>query len=325
MSIGETLARARSQAGLTIADVSARTRIREGLIRAIEHDDFTACGGHFYTRGHIRAIAAVVGTDAEALIRQYDAAHPSARPERLEDLPRRSTVRRRRRQGRAAGLVAAAVLLLTVIGFAAYKVTSGTAGAQRLAAAPSAAHQPTARATGPPGSARSSAAPSTKPASATPSARPSPTAPPVTDVTPVSATAFGPGGTSDGDDPQDASLALSGNLATPWHTDWYTTARFGNLQAGTGLLLDLGRTRTVSSAAIQLGKMPGADFQLRAGTTPADLVTVASESGAGGLVRLRLPVPVRAQYLLIWFTLLPPDGNGTYQAYVSAVTATVIR
>ena len=86
VSIGETLAAARSQAGLTIADVSARTRIREGLIRAIERDDFAACGGDFYTRGHIRALAAVVGTDAEALIRQYDAARPSARPERLEDL-----------------------------------------------------------------------------------------------------------------------------------------------------------------------------------------------------------------------------------------------
>jgi hypothetical protein len=40
-------------------------------------------------------------------------------------------------------------------------------------------------------------------------------------------------------------------------------------------------------------------------------------------VRLRLPSPVRARYLLIWFTALPPDDDGTYQAYVSAVTATV--
>jgi cytoskeletal protein RodZ len=323
VSIGETLARARGQAGLTIADVSARTRIREGLIRAIEHDDFAACGGDFYTRGHIRAIAAAVGTDGEALVRQYDAAHPSARPETLEDLPRRSTARRR--PGRAAGLAIAAVLLLAVIGFAADKLVSGTAGAQRLASSPSAARQPAARATGPPGSARPSTAPSVTPASATPSPRPSSTAVPVTDVRPVGATAFGPGGTSDGDDPHDASLALSGNSATPWHTDWYTTATFGNLQAGTGLLLDLGRTAAITGAAIRLGNIPGADFQLRAGTTPADLATVASDSSAGGLVRLRLSAPVRAQYLLIWFTLLPPDGNGTYQAYVSAVTATVIR
>jgi hypothetical protein len=231
----------------------------------------------------------------------------------------------RRRPGRAAGLVIAAVLTLAVIGFAASKVVAGIAGAQRPASSPSAGRQATARASGPPGSARPSAAPSVTAVSATPSARPSPTEVPVTAVTPVSATAFGPGGTSDGDNPQDASLALSGNPAAPWHTDWYATAAFGNLKAGTGLLLDLGRTLTITGAAIRLGNIPGADFQLRAGTNPADLATEASGSGAGGLVRLRLSSPVRAQYLLIWFTLLPPDDDGTYQAYVSAVTATVTR
>jgi hypothetical protein len=160
-------------------------------------------------------------------------------------------------------------------------------------------------------------------ASTTPAARPSATTVPVSNVTPVSATALGPGGTADGDNPQDARLALSGNPATPWRIYWYATAAFGNLKAGTGLLLDLGRTLTVTSAIIQLGNTPAAVLQLRAGTTPADLATVAGDSDASGLVRLRLRSPVRARYLLIWFTGLPSDGNGTYQAAVSAVTATV--
>jgi hypothetical protein len=237
-----------------------------------------------------------------------------------EDLPERPTARRR--PARAAGLALVAILLLAVIGFAAYKV-SGTVGAQRLASSPSAAPAATARAAGLSSSARPSAAPSVTSVSATPSARSAPTVVPVTAVTPVSATPFGPGGLSDGDNPQDAPLALSGNPATPWHTDWYSTATFAHLKAGTGLLLDLGRTLTITGATIRLGNTPGADFQLRAGTTPADLATAASDSGAGGLVRLRLPAPVRARYLLIWFTRLPPDGNGTFEAYVSAVTATV--
>ena len=75
MPIGETLAQARQQAGLTVAQVSARTRIRETIIRGIEDDDYSACGGDFYARGHIRAIARVIGTDSEPLIREYDAAH----------------------------------------------------------------------------------------------------------------------------------------------------------------------------------------------------------------------------------------------------------
>jgi hypothetical protein len=238
-----------------------------------------------------------------------------------EDLSRRPVARRH--PARAAGLAVAALLLLAVIGFAAYKV-SGTVGAQRLASSPSAGSRPATATAVQSASAAPSVASASATAAATASARPSSTAVSVTAVRPVSATPFGPGGTSGGDNPQDAALALSGNPATPWHTDWYGTPTFGQLKAGTGLLLNLGRARTVTGATIRLGNTPGATFQLRAGMTPAHLATAASDSGAGGLVRLRLPAPVRAQYLLIWFTRLPPAGNGTYEAYVSSVTATTV-
>ena len=98
MSIGDTLADARRQAGLTITQVSQRTRIRESIIRAIEQGDFSPCGGDFYARGHIRSIASVVGADPVPLIREYDEEHgpPTAmraaqvfEPARLPDLDRR--------------------------------------------------------------------------------------------------------------------------------------------------------------------------------------------------------------------------------------------
>jgi cytoskeletal protein RodZ len=290
---------------MTVADVAARTRIRETLIRAIEHDDFAMLGGDFYARGHIRAIAAVVGADAGALISEYDAEHPAAPPITLEDLPRRS-VARRWHQRRLMGFALATIVVLAVIAFASYKVAAGTTATT----APPPTHRSAA-----------SSAPSSTP-TPSPAASSAPAAQ-VSDVTPVTATAFGPGGASDGDNPGQASLALSGNPATPWHTNWYATALFGNDQDGTGLLLDLGSTRMVAGAQIQLGSITGASFQLRAGTTASDLVTVASAANAGGLVRLRLSSSVQARYLLIWFTLLPPDGNGTYQADISSVTATV--
>ena len=75
MSVGDALAQARSQAGLTIAQVSQRTRIRETIVRGIEHDDFSGCGGDFYARGHIRSIARVVGLDPDQLLHEYDATH----------------------------------------------------------------------------------------------------------------------------------------------------------------------------------------------------------------------------------------------------------
>ena len=145
--------------------------------------------------------------------------------------------------------------------------------------------------------------------------------PPVTSLAPVSAAAFGPGGTAQGDNPQNAGLALANNPATPWHTSWYTTARFGNLQTGTGLLLYLGRVVTVTNAQITLGRIPGANIELRAGNVPAlaDLRTVARATNAGGVVRLRLTGSVHGRYLLIWFTLLPPDSAGTFQASVYSI------
>ena len=75
MSIGDALAEARRQAGLTVTQVSQQTRIRESIIRAIEQGDFSSCGGDFYARGHIRSIAAAVGTDPAPLIREYDEEH----------------------------------------------------------------------------------------------------------------------------------------------------------------------------------------------------------------------------------------------------------
>lgn len=78
MGIGETLARAREEAGLSVEQVSRRTRVRETIIRGIERDDFQLCGGNFYARGHIRSIARVIGIDPEPIIQAYDDAHGGA-------------------------------------------------------------------------------------------------------------------------------------------------------------------------------------------------------------------------------------------------------
>src|SRR5262249_32663510 len=64
---------ARQRAGLTVAQVSEQTRIREAVIRGIERDDYCECGGDFYARGHIRSIAKAVRADPAPLVEEYDA------------------------------------------------------------------------------------------------------------------------------------------------------------------------------------------------------------------------------------------------------------
>ena len=123
MSIGDTLAEARRQAGLTITQVSQQTRIRESIVRAIEQGDFSPCGGHFYARGHIRSIAEVVGVDPVPLIREYDEEHPPGSMRASQIFEPATPIRIREPRNFHLGRVLA-VALLAVIGFGAYHVIS---------------------------------------------------------------------------------------------------------------------------------------------------------------------------------------------------------
>jgi hypothetical protein len=136
----------------------------------------------------------------------------------------------------------------------------------------------------------------------------------------VSIAAFGPDGTADGDNPALASQIFDVSTDQPWYSQWYATPEFGDLRSGTGLLLDMGETVTVRDVRLALGSEPGADVQVRAGSSPSvGLPVVASASGVGGDVRLTATAPARGRYVLIWFTRLPSDGHGHYQISVYSV------
>ena len=182
-----------------------------------------------------------------------------------------------------------------------------------------------------------SASPATSPKATASSARPtasagsSPTASPsLSSAVPpgptvalvvANATAFGPDGVSDGDNPGMASRVLNGGGA--WDSSWYATPEFGNMQSGTGILLDMGHAVTVNSIGLVLGAAAGTDVQVRVGDT-ADLdsmSTAASMSNAHGTLHLPLSSPASARYVLIWFTKLPLKSPGKYE--VSLYKATV--
>ncbi len=126
MSIGEDLAQARCRAGLSVTEVSQRTRIRQTIICGIEHDDYSACGGDFYARGHIRAIARAVGADPGPLIGEYDAAHPTPQAVMAADLfrPPAGPASHWRRHRRAWAVVLGLALAAPLV-FAAYHAVMG--------------------------------------------------------------------------------------------------------------------------------------------------------------------------------------------------------
>lgn len=126
MSIGDALADARRQAGLTITQVSQRTCIRETIIRGIERGDFSSCGGDFYARGHIRSIARAVGVDDEELIREYDAQHGAPQAIRAADVFEPATpikIKERRRPNWSLAMV---LVLAVIAGYGIYHVVSSS-------------------------------------------------------------------------------------------------------------------------------------------------------------------------------------------------------
>ena len=496
MSPGQALAAARREAGLTVAEVSQKTRIREAIIRGIEQDDYSGCGGDFYARGHIRAMARASGADPAPLIQEYDAAHrgpaadasdstdqfPAIRgpfeppivapaeptatyeslgnfqlvdegsyradtdypggpsygdtgyaepgayqaasddrpsegydpagsygtsgfyeipgsygaPETYEapatyeelneptaayggagssggyrrvdelardfDAPYKPDARfdtgeapeapgepasidgdrswflglteppgtglparpsgparparpgrptRQATEPRRPGRWAVVTLvLLAALGLVSYLMLSSSGSTPSAnSGSPSAKGTTGHRASHPPSPGHTTSPPSS----------PSHSAPPPPQVLhPASVVAFGPSGAGQGDDPQDARLAIDHPRGTYWQTDWYASALFGNLQSGTGLLLNMGHPVTITSAQVTLGPERGARLQLRAGSAPAlgSLRTVASAFDAAGVVQLPTHGPVTAQYVLIWFTKLPPNPSGNFQARV---------
>ena len=180
MSIGATLAAARRRAGLTVHDVSESTRVTEPIISGIEHDDYTECGGDFYARGHIRAIARAVGEDPGPLIEEFDSTWRSAKETTAAEAFQPSMPLRTRERRRVRWTAVLAVLVLAVLGFAGYKFASGVGKARPAAAA---SPHPSAAGPGSPGKANtaqaSPVASSSPSASASSSASASPTATPV--------------------------------------------------------------------------------------------------------------------------------------------------
>lgn len=124
MSIGDALAEARRQTGLTVMQVSQRTCIRETIIRGIERNDFSACGGDFYARGHIRSIARAVNVEPEPLIREYDATQGAPEAITAADVFEPSTPIKIKERRKPNWSLAMLVALAAIVGIATYHFLS---------------------------------------------------------------------------------------------------------------------------------------------------------------------------------------------------------
>ena len=146
MSVGQRLATAREHAALSVEQVSDRTRIRRTLIVAIEQDDFSRCGGDFYARGHVKAIATAVGIDPTPLLAVLDAEEarvPKANSASAMFEAERVSRRERRSPNWSALMAAALVTVLATAGWQIVRSSIETRSAQTVASGSSPTTQPT--------------------------------------------------------------------------------------------------------------------------------------------------------------------------------------
>ena len=72
MSLGSMISKARKDAGLSIDDLSAATNIRATLLRDMEADNFSQCGGETYARGHLRNIAIKLNVKPQIFLTAFE-------------------------------------------------------------------------------------------------------------------------------------------------------------------------------------------------------------------------------------------------------------
>ncbi|PZU45512.1 MAG: DUF4115 domain-containing protein [Sphingomonas sp.] len=70
-TIGEALKQAREAAGLTLAQVAERTKVRPGILTEIENDDHDNLPALTYSLGFVKAYARTVGMDPNAAADRY--------------------------------------------------------------------------------------------------------------------------------------------------------------------------------------------------------------------------------------------------------------
>lgn len=141
---------------------------------------------------------------------------------------------------------------------------------------------------------------------------------------------FDPYGDDASENPEQTGLTTDGKADTSWITMWYASPDLGGLKPGVGLLVDLGRVRTVSTVELSVGKgVTGVELYAArpdASSPPTQLDQMqrvsreTDASGANQQINVEPPGSVETRWVLIWLTKLPPDDvEGHFRGRVSEI------
>ena len=115
--LGETLRRERQGRNISIRQVSEATKINARHLEALEQSDFASLPGGAFSKGFVRAYAAHLGLDAEAMVNRYQ--HEIARLTTAPEEPAPPTRDERRRRFLRVAVIAGSIAFVLAAGAAA--------------------------------------------------------------------------------------------------------------------------------------------------------------------------------------------------------------
>jgi hypothetical protein len=106
------------------------------------------------------------------------------------------------------------------------------------------------------------------------------------------------------------SQATDGSTVTFWQTEHYTTAQFGNLKQGVGLVVSTGGTATKLATLTVQTTTPGFTAEIQAGDSEGSFSVVSSSQTVGDKTTFDLHLDGPKHLYVIWITQLVRFDTG---------------
>ncbi|UPK75045.1 protein kinase family protein [Nocardioidaceae bacterium SCSIO 66511] len=145
---------------------------------------------------------------------------------------------------------------------------------------------------------------------------------------------FDPESDSQEENPEQTEYAIDNKPNTVWETLYYESRPdLGGLKSGVGLLVDLGKVRTVDSVDVTMQGGPtgitiyGADPGLDQAPTSSPNENGSEFYGSSSFPKVRggtsqlldFNQPIDTRWVLVWLTRLPQDTDGTYRGRIAEI------
>jgi hypothetical protein len=127
-------------------------------------------------------------------------------------------------------------------------------------------------------------------------------------LTPADVKAYNRPPHPDSSAPQDLQKAIDSNKSSAWTTQHYSSANFGGFRSGIGLVLDMGKTVTVSNVKVLMPSGTPGTVELHVGNSANSSTPQTASGDASGSFELD-GKQAKGRYVTLWFTKLPDIGE----------------